>query len=137
MNEKMNKYIKSSINYKLGFAFFIALLIPTLLVAAVSFFSAKQEIENKIHVSEVQSVATVGAFIDKHVTPIVSDINYLSTKFSFFSYLLHYLCFTLENLYRQARSYEAPKKAKSPIEMVPDPQDACGDTLPAGPEDSV
>lgn len=82
MNEKMNKYIKSSINYKLGFAFFIALLIPTLLVAAVSFFSAKQEIENKIHVSEVQSVATVGAFIDKHVTPIVSDINYLSTKFS-------------------------------------------------------
>lgn len=82
MNEKKNKYIKSSINYKLGFAFFIALLIPTLLVAAVSFFSAKQEIENKIHVSEVQSVATVGAFIDKHVTPIVSDINYLSTKFS-------------------------------------------------------
>lgn len=78
----IKKYIKASINYKLGFAFFIALLVPTLLVAAVSFFSAKSEIEEKIHVSEVQSVETVDAFINKHVTPIVSDTHYLSEKFT-------------------------------------------------------
>lgn len=82
MNINMKKYIKASINYKLGFAFFIALLVPTLLVASVSFFSAKNEIEEKIHVSEVQSVETVNAFIDKHVTPIVNDTNYLSERFT-------------------------------------------------------
>lgn len=82
MNEKAKKYMKSSINYKLGFAFFIALLVPTLLVATVSFFSAKNEIENKIKVSEVQSVETVNEFINKHVTPIVNDTKYLSERFT-------------------------------------------------------
>ena len=75
---KKNKALNASINYKLGFAFLIALLIPTLLIAFTSYFSAKQEIEAKIHTSELQSVSSVNSFIDKHVSPIVQDVEYFS-----------------------------------------------------------
>ena len=80
MSKKSNT-INASINYKLGFAFLIALLIPTLLIAFTSYFSAKKEIEAKIHTSELQSVATVDDFIDKHVSPIVQDVEYFSSTF--------------------------------------------------------
>ncbi|MEK4423783.1 methyl-accepting chemotaxis protein [Solibacillus sp. FSL K6-1523] len=79
MNKKRTS--KASIKYKLGFAFLIALLIPTLLIALTSFFSAKSEIETQIHTSELQSVATVDAFIEKHVSPIVSDVDYFAGNF--------------------------------------------------------
>ncbi|MEG0380464.1 MAG: methyl-accepting chemotaxis protein, partial [Kurthia sp.] len=76
MNKK--RALKPSIKYKLGFAFLIALLIPTLLIAFTSYYSAKNEIETQIHTSELQSVATVNAFIDKHVSPIVGDVDYFA-----------------------------------------------------------
>lgn len=82
MKKKELSFLNASINYKLGFAFFIALLIPTLLIAATSYFSAKQEIEQQIHTSELQSVATVDTLINKHVSPIVSDVEYFSNYFS-------------------------------------------------------
>lgn len=79
--EKQKKAFKISINIKLGFAFLIALLIPTLLIAFTSYFSAKNEIEAKINSSGLQSVSTVDAFIDNHVSPIVSDVEYFASVF--------------------------------------------------------
>ncbi|MGE7021773.1 methyl-accepting chemotaxis protein [Solibacillus cecembensis] len=76
-----NKTLKASIKYKVGFAFLIALLIPALLIAFTSFYSAKSEIETQIHTSELQSVATVDTFIEKHVSPIVSDVDYFAGNF--------------------------------------------------------
>ncbi|MCH7323839.1 methyl-accepting chemotaxis protein [Solibacillus sp. MA9] len=79
--EKQKKAFKVSINFKLGFAFLIALLIPTLLIAFTSYFSAKNEIEAKINSSGLQSVSSVDAFIDKHVSPIISDVQYFASVF--------------------------------------------------------
>ena len=79
--EKPRKTLKASINYKLGFAFLIALLIPTLLIAFTSYFSAKNEIEAKINSSELQSVSSVDTFINKHVSPIVNDVEYFASVF--------------------------------------------------------
>ena len=82
--EKQNKKRSNvaSINYKLGFAFLVALLIPTLLVAFTSYFSAKTEIEKQIDASELQSVSSVNAFIDKHVSPIAKDVDYFASNFN-------------------------------------------------------
>lgn len=79
--EKLKKAFNVSINFKLGFAFLIALLVPTLLIAFTSYFSAKQELEAKINSSEMQSVTSVDAFINKHVSPIVSDVEYFAGTF--------------------------------------------------------
>lgn len=64
---------------KLGFAFFIALIVPTLLIAFISYNSARTEIERQVHLSSEQSVVTADEFINKHVQPIVNDANYLSS----------------------------------------------------------
>lgn len=69
-----------SINSKLGIAFLIALLIPSLLISFTSFSASKGEIESKIQASAKQSVATVEDFVNKHVGPIVSDMDYLATS---------------------------------------------------------
>ncbi|OCS85033.1 methyl-accepting chemotaxis protein [Caryophanon tenue] len=79
--KKRTKIVNVSINYKLGFAFLMALFIPTILVGATSYYSAKQEIESQIQTSELQSVETVDAYIDKHVSPIVKDVAYFATIF--------------------------------------------------------
>lgn len=80
--EKQKRALKVSINYKLGFAFLVALLIPTLLIAFTSYFSAKNEIEAKINSSEMQSVSSVDMFINNHVSPIVNDVEYFSSVFN-------------------------------------------------------
>ena len=80
--EKQKKAFKVSISYKLGFAFLVALLIPTLLIAFTSYFSAKNEIEAKINSSEMQSVSSVDMFINKHVSPIVNDVEYFASVFN-------------------------------------------------------
>ncbi|MER1986636.1 MAG: methyl-accepting chemotaxis protein [Solibacillus sp.] len=71
---------KTSINMKLGVAFFVALLVPTLLIAFISYNSARNEIEKQIHLSSEQSVATADEFINKHVQPIVNDADYLASR---------------------------------------------------------
>ena len=80
--EKQKRAFKVSISYKLGFAFLVALLIPTLLIAFTSYFSAKNEIEAKINSSETQSVSSVDMFINKHVSPIVNDVEYFASVFN-------------------------------------------------------
>lgn len=69
-----------SINSKLGIAFLLALLIPSLLIAGTSLYASKQEVEDQIHTSAEQNVATVDEFINKHVSPIVDDVNYFSSN---------------------------------------------------------
>ena len=80
--ERQKRAFKVSISYKLGFAFLVALLIPTLLIAFTSYFSAKNEIEAKINSSETQSVSSVDMFINKHVSPIVNDVEYFASVFN-------------------------------------------------------
>ena len=81
MDKKSKKQKIYSINMKLGFGFLVALLIPSLLIASTSYFSAKNEIEDKIELSEIQSVATVNEFINKHVEPITNDVDYFANYF--------------------------------------------------------
>lgn len=81
MEEKKERK-KTSINAKLGFAFFVALFIPALLIAFTSYNAAKNEIERQIQTSEIQSVATVNEFINKHVSPIAGDVDYFSNMFT-------------------------------------------------------
>lgn len=82
MAKQQNKQRKTSINVKLGFAFLIALIVPTIIVAFISYNAAKQELEAQINDSASQSVTTVNEYIDKHVAPIVGDVNYFSTMFT-------------------------------------------------------
>ncbi|TSI05956.1 methyl-accepting chemotaxis protein [Lysinibacillus sp. BW-2-10] len=80
MQKKKN--IKISINGKLGIAFLLALLIPTLVIATTSFLASKKEIEKQIHIGANQSVLTVDKFIDKYVGPIVNDVKYVAKDFT-------------------------------------------------------
>lgn len=79
MEQKKNK---TSISRKLGIAFVIALLIPSLLIAITSYTSAKNEMKQQIQSSALQSVSTVDEYINKHVSPIVNDVDYFGNIFS-------------------------------------------------------
>ncbi|MEO4055505.1 methyl-accepting chemotaxis protein [Solibacillus sp. CAU 1738] len=72
---------KTSINTKLGLAFLIALLIPSLLISFTSYMSAKNEMEEQIQSSAMQSVSTVDEYINKHVSPITNDVDYFASLF--------------------------------------------------------
>lgn len=76
--KKKENGLKMSINSKLGIAFLLALLIPSLLISFTSFFVSKGEIQHQIYASAKQSVATVDDFVNKHVNPIVHDVEYFS-----------------------------------------------------------
>lgn len=73
---------KTSINMKLGLAFLIALIVPTLLIAFISYNSAKVEIEKQVNLSSEQSVTTVDEYINKHIQPIMNDANYFASVFN-------------------------------------------------------
>lgn len=78
MENKRKRIVKTSINGKLGFAFLLALLLPSLLIASTSFIASKEELENQIHSSANQSVVTIDGFINKHFEPIVKSVDYFS-----------------------------------------------------------
>ena len=82
MDQIKKERAKTSINAKLGFAFLMALLIPALLISFVSYNAAKNEIETQIQSSAFQSVSTVDEFINKHVSPIVNDVDYFAGQFT-------------------------------------------------------
>lgn len=85
VNEVENKQgneRRTSINRKLGVAFLIALLIPTLIVAFISFNAAKVEIESQINGSATQSVLAVNEYINKQVQPITNDVSYFASKYT-------------------------------------------------------
>ena len=82
MGKKSTNQKSISINMKLGFGFLVALLIPSLLIAFTSYFSAKNELEAKIELSELQGTATVNEFINMHVEPITNDVDYFANQFS-------------------------------------------------------
>ena len=82
MDHVKREKAKTSINTKLGFAFLMALLIPALLISFVSYNAAKNEIETQIQSSAFQSVSTVDQFINKHVSPIVNDVDYFANNFT-------------------------------------------------------
>lgn len=82
MDQVKREKAKTSINVKLGFAFLMALLIPALLISFVSYNAAKKEIETQIQSSAFQSVSTVDEFINKHVSPIVNDVDYFADHFT-------------------------------------------------------
>lgn len=80
MEKKQKRIVKTSINGKLGFAFLVALLLPSLLIASTSFIASKEELENQIHGSANQSVVTIDGFINKHFDPIVKSVDYFSDQ---------------------------------------------------------
>lgn len=82
MTKQQKEQRKTSINVKLGLAFLIALIVPTIIVAFISNNAAKQELEAQINESASQSVEIVDEYINKHVEPIVDDVNYFSTMFT-------------------------------------------------------
>lgn len=80
-NIRMKKHknqVKKSIGSKLVVAFLLALLVPSLLIAGNSYFAAKQEAEEQIYTGGQQGVSSINRFIDKHIAPIVADIEYYS-----------------------------------------------------------
>jgi len=81
MDKKPKKLKLYSIKLKLSLAFLIALLIPSLLISFTSYLSAKNEMEEKIELSEIQSVATVDEFINMHVEPITNDVDFFANQF--------------------------------------------------------
>ena len=82
MNQVKKEKAKTSINAKLGFAFLMALLLPSLLISFVSYNAANNEMETQIQSSAFQSVSTIDQFINKHVSPIVNDVNYFANTFT-------------------------------------------------------
>lgn len=74
-----NKELKVSISSKLSITFLLALLIPSLLISVTSIFVSKKEIEEQILISGDQSVEMVDEFINRHVQPIVNDVDYFAS----------------------------------------------------------
>lgn len=77
-----SKERRTSINTKLAFAFFIALVVPTIIVAFISFNAAKVEIREQVNGSATQSVQAVNEYINKQVGPIKNDVSYFASKYS-------------------------------------------------------
>ncbi|MCL6601967.1 MAG: methyl-accepting chemotaxis protein [Paenibacillus sp.] len=78
----MNKNVRLTIRRKLILTYLLVLLVPSLIIGALTYRSASTEMEDQLLNSATESVVAVNEIINANISTKINDINYFAAQLS-------------------------------------------------------